>query len=681
MSKRKQTRKLGVMARFRGWNQRGQAAVFIALIFQVLFVFFAMALNVALVVHDKINLQNSTDLAAYYAAMKQAELLNVMAHENYMIRQSWKLAAWRYRVMGTMGMIEANTAHPTHTGDISDSVWAPAVAPSTCVTYQPNWKEVPPDENLCRRPDVHIPPLPEVKVIAGFLGLNQGIHALSQQLIAQFNAECVKHGAFNWWFSMSLMQAFRTDQRNRMQVIEALAADLSQGQNGDFTDLDGNSVLQGATQTFLKNLTFANQTGASLTLTNGLQGIDPSQWLPKVIISPTILYTDIDNSNGCNAVNRTIDDPPHEGAGIALLHQPWPSGLGASDLFNWIQMMDSVDPSSDWQFTMGVEKNPWYEAYMGANTVSTPREIFYPISGATQMHARAFAKPFGGRIGPWYGNQWNSGDPNSSGTALDGLLPPRVTGNGGVDSKDLRRLPNYSRYPGDPIGLQAALSQNELTGLGSFKASFSYYINIAADYSPGGANDIMAWDGASGPQIRFFEMAALAPDLFDITYYSVEGEFYRNYFNRLVANQAALGIPGTTVIRPDLGFNGNAIPSFSVQDQISTVTNMGLQRQEAYYFVRDRFNLLTAWLPGPLAYNYDFSQAQVNFGHCKMNDDTFNYPNPGACVAGGGRTGYSTKMVSRDLLLSGNQQLGGDNSGAGPLLNPPPSDDRTPAGQ
>ena len=54
--------------------QKGQMSIFIVLIFQVLFVFFAMTINIGLVVHDKINLQNSVDLAAYYAATKQAEI-------------------------------------------------------------------------------------------------------------------------------------------------------------------------------------------------------------------------------------------------------------------------------------------------------------------------------------------------------------------------------------------------------------------------------------------------------------------------------------------------------------------------------------------------------------------------------------------------------------------------------
>ena len=45
-------------------GQHGQASILIAIIFQVLFIFFAMVINVGLLVHDKINLQNSVDIAA-----------------------------------------------------------------------------------------------------------------------------------------------------------------------------------------------------------------------------------------------------------------------------------------------------------------------------------------------------------------------------------------------------------------------------------------------------------------------------------------------------------------------------------------------------------------------------------------------------------------------------------------
>src|SRR3989344_4629926 len=84
-------------------NQKGQVAIFVALIFQIIFVFFALLINIGLIVHHKINLQQSTDLAAYYGAMKQAESLNTIAHINFQIKQAWKLLTWRYRIVGTFG--------------------------------------------------------------------------------------------------------------------------------------------------------------------------------------------------------------------------------------------------------------------------------------------------------------------------------------------------------------------------------------------------------------------------------------------------------------------------------------------------------------------------------------------------------------------------------------------------
>ena len=89
-------------------HQKGQVAIFVALIFQVIFVFFALLINVGLLVHHKINLQHSADLAAYYGAMKQAEGLNAIAHVNFQIKQAWKLLTWRYRVLGTFGFTNGN---------------------------------------------------------------------------------------------------------------------------------------------------------------------------------------------------------------------------------------------------------------------------------------------------------------------------------------------------------------------------------------------------------------------------------------------------------------------------------------------------------------------------------------------------------------------------------------------
>jgi hypothetical protein len=664
-------------------NERGQAAVFVALMFNVLFVFFAMAINVGLVVHDKINLQNAADMAAYYAAMKQAELLNVIGHENYQIRQSWKLLAWRYHVLGTMGLYRGDPS-PVWTGNLSDSVWDASIAPAVCVTYKPTWREVPEDESLCNTPNLHIPPLPEVKVIAGFLGINEGIAALSRQLRAQFDAQCEKHGAYNWWFAMGILHAFRLDQINRKRVMFALARDLSGQQaggtfstNGDFTDLDGNSVLQGAQATFLKNLTYANRAafesgGGKFNLFNSLAGVDVRQWLVEIKILPEILYTDVDNSAGCNASTQIIQNlPQRPGAQALLLSQ-----LNAAQLELW-RFVEDFSDTDDHNFSLGVEKNPWYMAYMGVGVTTTPRQIFFPFGKGIEMKARSYAKPFGGRIGPWYQSQWDSGSPTSGGTNVDPLLPPRVQAGGLMNSADPKlRLPNYSRYPGDQLGLTSYLGVNSLSGLASLGISFGFYGGIYADIAPGNANDVLAWDalGNGAPDVRQFEIQALAPDLFDITYYSIEPNYSKNYFEKLLANGAALGVPSTEPIRPDLGFSP-LLPEYSVQDQLALARQRGSQRPEAFYFVRDKTNLLTSWLPGPGAFNYDVAGALNNFGKCALPDDGMKYTTPGSCVAGGGRTGVSVKLVARDALLSGQHKIGGPGAAPGPILNPPKTAD------
>ena len=150
------------MMRKKKLNEKGQVAIFVALIFQLLFLFFAMIINVGLLIHHKINLQNSVDLAAYYGAMKQGETLNAIGHINYQIRQSWKLLTWRYRELGTAGNF--SKAHPfdkpfieiCNEADCStESVLKdPSYksfydSPAFCITYVP-FRPMPTNENTCK---------------------------------------------------------------------------------------------------------------------------------------------------------------------------------------------------------------------------------------------------------------------------------------------------------------------------------------------------------------------------------------------------------------------------------------------------------------------------------------------------------------------------------------------------
>lgn len=666
-------------------SQRGQAAIFVAMIFQVLFVLFAMAINVALVVHDKINLQNSVDLAAYYAAAKQAEMLNAIAHQNYQIRQAWKLFAWRYRVLGTLGMERNPFKHPTLTGEKSESQYEFAVKPALCVTYKPTWVEVPNNENLCHSEGLEIPPLPQVQVYAGFLGINHQVAALSARLIQQFQRSCSYHGAFNWWFAMNIAHAYRLDQRNRMQNIYGLAANLSGRSNGDFIDLNGDSVAAGALRTFQNNLTFENRTshdeGGSFEVLNSLQGIPPETWLPRVMISPTVAYVDVKHGDGnisCAAISKNIEKEPDRPEARQFLRRPSPEGLDAQDLLPWKDAMSGF-LKDDYQFTIGVEKNPWIMAYVGVKATSTPRQIFFPIGPEVQVTARAFAKPFGGRIGPWHGSAWPKGGLTSVGPQTDNNLPGRTQAGGLLDSPDdPRRLPNYSRFPGDPFGLTSKLAQNSMQamrvaegGVNALSIRFAFFEELKVEFASGRSNDKLAWDYKNNqpPAIRNYEISAIAPDLFDVTYYSIEPNYTANYYSKLVANSTRLGI-GNLVIRPDLGHHGKDIEGFSIQDQIKQAIDSGVRRPESFYFIRNKANVLTGWVSKPTYGDYSFPEEV--FGKCDVPDDGMGIKVPGSCAAMGGRTGYSVKLISREHLNSEMHPMGGPTEPLGAIENPPP---------
>ena len=661
-------------------------AIFIALIFQVLFVLFAMAINVALVVHDKINLQNAVDLAAYYAAERQAEMLNVMAHENYMIRQSWKLLAWRYRVLGATGVRQPST-HPVYSGSLADSQFffdTGVLDPTVCVIHADNWNDVDAAESLCKLPQVNIPPLPQVQVIAGFLGFNIIFAQLANQLRNNLAANCDTYGAFNYWFAAASLQAFRLDQFNRKQVIYALANNLNSRADGDFIDLDGNSVKAGAEATFSKNLTFANsQTQVGFSMWNSLQGLRRDQWLSEVQVAPSMRYMDPENnsvSSGCVGSGQPIVNLPRRTAAQNILVAPLASGgLEAKDLIQWINA--EFIPASDYQYSLGVEKNPWVMAYMGVQAETAPRQIFFPFGSSIRLTARAYAKPFGGRIGPWYGSRWPRGGTQSIGAETDPLGPPRLAAGGLMNSpNDPRRLPNYSRYPGDTLGLRSQLALNGLAGLRELKSNFSVFQHIWLPMGPGGYNDILALDTFNNnavPGIRKLEIAAITPDLFDATYYSIEPNFAVNYLPRLKTNAVKIGIPSNVLLRGDLGMSDRLNnQTFSVQTQMDVAAGIGdpppKQRPESYYFIRDKSNLLTSWASGEMAFEYSFPFDR--FGQCAFKDDTYRpeYKVPGSCLARGGRTGYSVKLLARDALFSSAHPIGGDGEAPGLIMNPPP---------
>lgn len=713
-------------------NRKGQVAIFIALIFQVLFLFFAMIINVGLLVHHKINLQNSADLAAYYGAMKQAEMMNAVGHVNYQIRQSWKLLAWRYRQLGTAGDYNI---HPykklskTIEGDIeglpvgaSASAQQYYDAPPFCITYAPFAPMPSRSESTCKdqsalKKIVLFNPPP---VIAGFLNINTAIHNASTRALNEAIDRCKYVGQFNYMVLARFIAAYNIDQGERKDLINMLSRGLSEKPD-DFREISGDLASEGIIKTFKNNLTEANRNSIKdnqIKIINGLgqndcNGVgvantDPAKWLSEVKVKPAYSYMDF--KCGAGSPPRVDPDPKE----LNKQNLPNYTDVLADEVSYLSQFADPLQ--APYNSSLGVEKNPWCMAYVGVSAETKPSIPFAPLGGVT-LKARSFAKPFGGKIGPWYYSQWpRSSNQSSGGKRIDPLLPWREGDKSNqADPRDPTRIANYSRFPGDTAGMKSKVVQGQFGRAiynlstewsqrapnpaldDSLPANFSrsaepnffHWNHLGQTFKAEKSGDILAWDTQSDtyPRMRDLELMAILPDLFDITYYSIEPDFYHNYYLKL-ANEYVKKVPGFyDVVRPDLGVRMNSkdksLSEFSVRDQYLVYKRVKTTDPQANepkvefdtklrYVVTNVFQVLTSWVGKDLM---DYSLDPEKFGKCTSTKEELEKggPTSGDCI-NGGRTGYSVKMVSSDYLRAQDLDLGGDGGATGGILNPPDKD-------
>ena len=658
-----------------GWKlgEEGQMAIFIALIFQVLFVFFAMLVNVGLVVHDKIALQNSVDLGAYYGAMKQAEILNQMAHVNYQIRQINKLLTFRMRVVGDFGLNPPGNpggAHPviqgTPNGDSLYSVRGSDDTANFCVTHDAFLESNQTDRNstLCNDINFRVNNLPSVRVVAGFLPFVSRIASLVRTLQGSFRRRCQNAGPINWNFATRLLAAYRLDLSVRKRMIRALATNLTQSEE-NFLDKLGGDVASGVRKTILKNMNVGDVgfRNIQVEFLNGLaQGNcgSPTALLSDVLILPTVQYSDfIDGETSCSREIKSVALLPRHGANFPDKVTPELQAHAQGEPF------EPINRSS-----FGFEKNPWCMAWVGVKATMSSRKPFLPLGEAIQMRARAFAKPFGGRMGPWYYRSWprssnrSVGDPSSQ---VDFLAPPRANASGGGTVAPI----NYARYPGDRLGYRSARALSSWAQsfrrvvLGRSSLSYQWWEHLANPGQYEAVGESLAI--SSGHPMRRFEAAAVAPDLFDITYYSIEPRYWANYLQYQISNANAF-----QGVRPmaDLGArtdNTEAI-RFHIEDQLLAATEFQDQNL-AFWKLKNIDHVLTSWAQRRAV---DYSFPDQRFGHC-FSKSTEARPTSGNCISGG-RTGYSVKIVSRQYLKWNGHRLGGLDSSQGPIKNPPPDD-------
>lgn len=815
-------------------NQKGQVGIFVALIFQVIFVFFAMLVNVGLVVHHKINLQQSTDLAAYYGAMKQAEIMNVMAHVNYQIRQAWKLMAWRYRVLGTFGIENDNKSgttpviFPMHwpaVGGVKKPVYqgasydfaCPASAgadvagltisdiPFMCMGHNGfgDWiSAATGDETFCKvncqgmqsMEPFKIDAVPSVgtsTIYGNSMGqsINTAIGLANKTV---FNV-CNKLAPITTQMLALYYGNYIKDTTNRKNFIWMLTKNLGLSED-KMLDLEGNLVLDGVRKTLQNNLTEANlasMNANSITAFNGVKNFNSggnsfAEGMMKEITFKRLMFFMIACETAAEDAQKIIklkslyqDDTKVDSIiKSQMLTLPGMDGATVQAITDLLEMngLDNVN-------TIGYEKNPWVQVYYGVKASAEPKIPFLPLA-KVKLHAISFAKPFGGTIGPRYFKTWNPGETDSSGRTdwinrTDINLPRRNTN--ALPSGSALKLAreyffNYSTHLGDEESHGNAAADNK-GGLGNTNIVAFYHNLLANKYglnsktSASSANksqepemgtytkpknwpryaewyhlaanvgdpnyDPLAVDRTTSPAknsyMRDIEISVVSPNQFDVTYYSIEPDFWRNYVREKltptviakIASNANFNGP-VPIIPLDFGHKGateiNGIPPhFNVRNQMQVThdlfkkaqseilamgTGVGSAGIERLRFALDvlatkQSSLLTGWtflnltttnnpdqngftmfpapgMGGPHSMLFGTCDDKKNpwsdsFGAPYDGDDN-KPPAQGNCVTGG-RTGYSVKLVSGDLLRSGISfpNLGG--SGVdGPIINPVPDE-------
>ena len=684
----------------------GQLSIFAILIFQVLFILFAMSLNIALVVHDKINLQNSVDIAAYYGAMKQAEMMNAIAHINYQIRQSWKLLTWRYRVLGSVGITDiihpplrpaknSDSEHhlpsldpPTKEGPyffcMGHKHWGVLIDP---ITSAPRPASITGNDNLCLPMDGDPISAPSIPVVTGTLGgfspMLRGVRNMAITVGIKLRKKCNLYGYNSWLFGIMSFIRFRRDQSARKYMIHELAEVMSGNKFGHphGTDMDKGSIAKGVEKTFEKNLSFINKTSyrnstKKLKQFNSLEKVAPDKWLSDQPFYDLGLYSNTYGTTAnCTKKLTYLTDLPQEIAsdptanakaqalineiGFLAPHQPWPACAVGSK---------SCLPSA------GLRKiNNFIVFYSVKAELDYEKQIFLPFSTDIILKAKAFAKPFGGRIGP------NTEGPHSVDKRLPkSSLPPTFLP---IDVDKLHN-PNYSRYPGDEWGLRSEVVHYHWAKYIKSTPAENNILNYLKieypdDNDPLARNYLPGLDMDPYVTARGWDVAAVAPDLFDVTYFTILPYYTEAYFPKvynLISDKNYLrgdlgryrtptGWSGSSILK-QVGYGSTPDKNIwrKIPDYASKPTKYsGFIRP--FYKINSLNLLLTGWNPPKQKYrpgdnDYEAASSKTNFGKCFLwahdagivldsNDTRGKIAN--GCIYGG-RTGYSVKMISTEFL-------------------------------
>ena len=595
------------------------------------------------------------------------------------------------------------------------------------------------DQNLCTFFDVaplDITPLNASSFARSFMPEVDAAYNASLQLRAQISWTCPKEGVLNALLAHLFLTHFRLDQRDRKSMMKAIYdKTLKVGK-----DLDGSDIFAGAKKVFFNNLSRANKESVrgeadyGLSEFNSYEGDDFHSVFKPLDVWPVlqVLYFSNNGNEPCKASiqphykidfdhikSKLSQDTPHILVGYLNGYQKYLFHFNEGN--NAFHRRGSFTDDPMRNLVLGFFKERKKILYYGLKGKFQAKNPIFALSlSDIEFRGSAFAKAFGGRFGPQPEESDHlvllANHNNARGHRIPNIIPGNV--------KLLQ--PNYSRWPGDKLGLiDIRLHDNSLSNPSNFLIKHDNYKDLSGSfyqrvytieaffhlifYNSTAFDDPLArLNNIPSPHhktfMRMIELMAVYPDAYDLSYYSIAGNYMQTYFPKICKlllnghfcflserNKIPDG-SNTYHIRGDFGWpetdsiiteNKNKYGSSSSQKTDLSIAPYFLKGNTVYKveighfilppplsfpgtvipvskLIRDQFfypwlaqelpdHLLSSWAP-PRQLNYETYEFPGNDVFLKCDGRALeNMPVDSACVQGG-RSGYSVKLISCDTV-------------------------------
>jgi hypothetical protein len=533
-------------------DERGQAAIFMALFMSTMIMLFAFTTNIGMLVHAKINLQNAADAAAYAGAATQARQLTAAAYLNWEMRRALKEFLFYTQVRS---MYSSMPCFPlNHNGDriglcpprapqerhdfafVDPRPGEPNEAtgsglnyvPSTCIIFDPN-------NNYCQKAGV--PGIPEFPAGGGWGVADPivaAVRSATNQIINKKLEDCEGRTDINRQFIIAWLFNF--------YPVRDPTALLSTGKDSDdpfpFSNglerlgiLPRSAMLRARIDNIEEtlNLNLANEGVGSATITDqtmgalrgfaaGNKNLDYFERPIQAFLSAKNNLPAVGEENGnfseveltellpnrpANVDNNpNLQNPPilakfNDIMGKASFANSLFKQIAGQDRGNCYQFRELRTVAG---FPFGVTKDPNVLTYYAVRLQTKARLLFSPFggNGVVTLSAYSAAKPFGSRIGKNLNPEKT--DDGALRMMMGRALLGRQFGEGGggsiVDSEGgmvtgfSPRIPNVLVADGDTTSEEAGFSTNE--HLGYLRGAVAFLQRL--DYGPRLAGAYAPWE-------------------------------------------------------------------------------------------------------------------------------------------------------------------------------------------